>query len=87
MEKLDKVITGLKHCRDKDCGCEGCPYFDDTDCENRVVIDAVELPKTYMQRFYERSCQSCGNADYVHEYEIYLCRREDGCHWVPKGDV
>lgn len=35
----------------------------------------------------ERSCDSCKNGDYVHEYEIYLCRREDGCHWEPKGDV
>lgn len=43
MEKLDKVIAGLEHCQDKDRGCEGCPYYDDTNCENRVVMDAVEM--------------------------------------------
>lgn len=50
MEKLDKVIAGLEHCRDKSCGCDGCPYYDDTDCENQVVWDAVELLKAQAEK-------------------------------------
>lgn len=51
MEKLDKVIAGLEHCTDKDCGCEDCPYYDDADCENRVVIDAVALIRELEQKY------------------------------------
>lgn len=43
MEKIDKVIAGLKHCRDKNCGCEGCPYFEDTDCESNLFRENLEL--------------------------------------------
>lgn len=84
MEKLDKVIAGLDCCADVDRTCEGCPYEDRDYCEIPLMKDALDLLKDYKRRFFERSCQNCGNADYVHEYEIYLCRREDGCHWEPK---
>ncbi len=81
MEKLDKVMRCLELCyRDE---CESCDYCGNG-CSEVLMKDALELLKTYKQRFYERSCGNCGNADYVHEYEIYLCRREDGCHWEPK---
>lgn len=42
MEKLDKVIAGVEHCADKNCGCEGCPYYADTDCENSLRKDVLE---------------------------------------------
>lgn len=92
MEKLDKVIAGLECCAEANdtvniCPMK-CPYYGERDgdkvCMDFLMADALELLKTYRQRFYERSCGNCGNADYVHEYEIYLCRREDGCHWEPK---
>ena len=38
---VNDVILGLDKCRDKDRGCEGCPYFGDTDCENNLVEDAM----------------------------------------------
>ena len=41
-ENSSKIISGLTHCQDKDRGCEGCPYYPETDCENRVVMDAIE---------------------------------------------
>ena len=60
MEKLEKVIAGLEHCRDKDRGCEGCPYFECDDCENRLYQDTVEWTtvlkgtKLYMAREYRK---------------------------------
>lgn len=63
MEKLNKVLSGLEHCRDKDRGCEGCPYFECDDCENRLYQDTVERlewttvlkgTKLYMAREYRK---------------------------------
>lgn len=75
MEKLDKVIAGLEHCQDKDCGCEGCPYFDDTDCENQVMKDAVELLKEYRE-LMERNTWPCWQCEYAwmksRKYKIML---------------
>jgi hypothetical protein len=64
VEKLNKVIAGLEHCRDKDRGCEGCPYFDDTDCENQVMKDAVELLKEYRE-LMERNTWPCWQCEYA----------------------
>ena len=85
MEKLDKVIGSLIGCTV--ANCSNCEYGSDVCDMDQMMRAAAELLKEYRSRFYERSCQSCGNADYVHEYEIYLCRREDGCRWEPKRDV
>lgn len=43
MEKLDKLISGLEHCQDKDRGCEGCPYFEYDGCESRLHEDNVKM--------------------------------------------
>ena len=45
MEKLDKVIRGLRCCREnEDEPCEAnCPYDGPPDCVGRVLDDALEV--------------------------------------------
>ena len=49
MNKVEKVISGLKHClRDNDCShCEGCPYNDcnDFECKKRLREDLIKILK------------------------------------------
>lgn len=42
MVELEKLISGLEHCQDKDRGCEGCPYFEYDGCESRLHRDNVD---------------------------------------------
>lgn len=41
----DKVIKGIKCCSNIDGNCGACPYDDDFDCNDRVMLDTIELLK------------------------------------------
>jgi uncharacterized coiled-coil DUF342 family protein len=46
-----------------------------------------DLARDHSEDLMRKLCGSCGNGDYVHEYEMYVCRCGDDCNWIPKGDV
>lgn len=49
VEKIEKVIAGLKCCRvDEDTPCEnGCPYDGVPDCVGKLMEDAYEVLEGY----------------------------------------
>lgn len=55
--------------------------------ERDFAADLAQAYGDFVEATLEHNCETCGNSDYVHEYETYVCRCGDDCHWIPKGDV
>lgn len=75
MDKLEKVITGLKCCVDNECSImenrEKCPYFpkdgDRRLCIDNLLFDALELLKA------QEAVEPVFERQFLSSIEIYDC--------------
>lgn len=51
--------------------------------ELKAVRAELDVARKHSEDLMEKLCRSCGNGDYVHEYEMYVCRCGGDCQWVP----
>ena len=85
MADREKVIKGLETCYCPPSKCEGCPYFDEQDCNDALCLDALTLLKEQEAKTGKWildtdswECSECGeilitNKGTPHEYDWYFC--------------